>query len=205
MAEFYDKYSLFGVSLGTIPTWKPETWNYAAVVLFLIPVLSGVLQLVLTVYMQIVQKKRNPAAPKMGCMNVMLYIMPIFSVWFAFNVPAGVGFYWVCSSFFSLVQSVGLNLYFTPERIEKLCEKENKKMQKKYAAGKRTFMQRMLEQQGTAGQQMHERYEEETKDMSRAERTKYDKKVLDDARRRMAEKYGESYDDTGNSDSGSET
>lgn len=205
MAEFYDKFSLFGVNLGTIPTWKPETWNYAAVVLFLIPVLSGVLQLVLTVYMQIVQKKRNPAAPKMGCMNVMLYIMPIFSVWFAFNVPAGVGFYWVCSSFFSLVQSVGLNLYFTPERIEKLCEKENKKMQKKYAAGKRTFMQRMLEQQGTVGQQMHERYEEETKDMSRAERTKYDKKVLDDARRRMAEKYGESYDDTGNSDSGSET
>lgn len=49
-------------------------------------------------------------------MNVMLYVMPLFSVWFAFQVSAGVGFYWACSSFFSLLQTIGLNLYFTPER-----------------------------------------------------------------------------------------
>lgn len=118
ISEFYDKFSLFGINLGEIPTWHPDTWNAAAIGLFMIPVLSGALQLALTIYMQISQKKRNPGAPNMGCMNVMLYAMPIFSVWFAFQVPAGVGFYWVCSSFFSLIQSIGLNCYFTPARIE---------------------------------------------------------------------------------------
>ena len=124
MTEFYDKFNLFGINLGEVPSWHPDVWNATAIGLFLIPVLSGVLQLALTIYMQIYQKKKNPGMPNMGCMNIMLYAMPIFSVWFAFQVPAGVGFYWVCSSFFSLIQSVGLNCYFTKERIEAICEKE---------------------------------------------------------------------------------
>lgn len=196
MAEFYDKFNLFGINLGEIPRWNPDVWDSTAIGLFMIPILSGVLQLVLTIYTQIVQKKRNPDMPNAGCMNVMLYIMPVFSVWFAFQVPAGVGFYWVCSSFFSLLQTIGLNLYFTKERIEKLCEKENKKMQKKYVNGKKSFMQRMLDQQQglSEGQQKRERYAEETKDMSRSELSKYNQQVLKDARQRMAEKYGDTYE-----------
>lgn len=203
ITEFYDKFNLFGINLGEIPSWHPEVWNAAAVGLFLIPVFSGVLQLILTIYMQVVQKKRNPAMQSMGCMNIMLYVMPIFSVWFAFQVPAGVGFYWVCSSFFSLLQTIGLNLYFTPQRIEKLCEKENKKMQKKYVNGKKSFMQRMLDQQQglSEGQQKRERYAEETKDMSRSELSKYNQQVLKDARKRMAEKYGETYEGDENENS----
>lgn len=198
MTEFYDKFNLFGVNLGTVPQLHPDVWNASAIALFMIPFASGILQLIMTIYQQIAQKKRNPNMPKMGCMNVMLYVMPIFSVWFAFNVPAGVGFYWVCSSLFSLLQIIGLNMYFTPQRIEVLCEKENKKMEKKYASGKRTFMQRMMAAQ-TEGQQKHARYEEETKNMSRSELSKYNQQVLKDARKRMAEKYGESYDSDGES------
>ncbi|MGN1403571.1 MAG: YidC/Oxa1 family membrane protein insertase [Ruminococcus sp.] len=196
IAEFYDKFNLFGMNLGEIPQWNPEVWDSTAIGLFMIPILSGILQLILTIYMQIVQKKRNPDMPNAGCMNIMLYIMPIFSVWFAFQVPAGVGFYWVCSSFFSLLQTIGLNMYFTKERIEKICEKENKKMQKKYANGKKSFMQRMLDQQQglSEGQQKRERYAEETKDMSRSELSKYNQQVLKEARQRMAEKYGETYE-----------
>lgn len=196
ITEFYDKFKLFGINLGEIPSWHPEVWDSIAIGLFMIPILSGVLQLILTIYMQVVQKQRNPDMPNAGCMNVMLYIMPIFSVWFAFQVPAGVGFYWVCSSFFSLLQTIGLNMYFTKERIEKLCEKENKKMQKKYVNGKKSFMQRMLDQQQglSEGQQKRERYVEETKDMSRSELSKYNQQVLKDARKRMAEKYGETYE-----------
>lgn len=196
ISEFYDKFSLFGINLGEIPTWHPDTWNAAAIGLFMIPVLSGALQLALTIYMQISQKKRNPGAPNMGCMNVMLYAMPIFSVWFAFQVPAGVGFYWVCSSFFSLIQSIGLNCYFTPARIEKICEQETKKNAKKYANGKKSFMQRMMDaQQGMDVQNQREKYAEETKDMSRSELNKYNQQVLKEARKRLAEKYGDTYDE----------
>lgn len=147
--------------------------------------------------MQIYQKKKNPGMPNMGCMNIMLYAMPIFSVWFAFQVPAGVGFYWVCSSFFSLIQSVGLNCYFTKERIEAICEKENQKNAKKYANGKKSFMQRMMDvQQGNDVMNQREKYVEETNDMSRSELNKYNQQVLKDARKRMAEKYGETYDES---------
>ena len=197
MTEFYDKFNLFGINLGEVPSWHPDVWNATAIGLFLIPVLSGVLQLALTIYMQIYQKKKNPGMPNMGCMNIMLYAMPIFSVWFAFQVPAGVGFYWVCSSFFSLLQSVGLNCYFTKERIEAICEKENQKNAKKYANGKKSFMQRMMDvQQGNDVMNQREKYVEETKDMSRSELNKYNQQVLKDARKRMAEKYGETYDES---------
>ncbi len=71
------------------PTWHPEVWNTSAVILFCIPLLSGILQLIMTIYMQIMQKKRGTAPEQnMGCMNVMLYVMPLFSVWFAFQVSA---------------------------------------------------------------------------------------------------------------------
>lgn len=201
MADFYDKFSLFGINLGQIPQWNPDVWNATAIGLFMIPFLSGIIQLVLTVYMQVMQKKRNPAMKNMGCMNVMLYVMPIFSVWFAFQVPAGVGFYWVCSSFFSLVQSVGLNLYFTPERTERICKKQEEKLAKKYNGGKKKpLMQRLMDQQGelTQAQQQRQRYAEETEGMSRTELNKYNQQVIKDARRRMAEKYGDTYegDDT---------
>lgn len=194
ISEFYDKFTIFGVNLGDIPTWKPETWNYSAVVLFMIPVMAGLLQLVLTVYSQMKAKKRNPSqAKQMGYMNGMLYIMPLFSVWFAFNVPAGVGFYWVCSSFFSLIQTIGLNLYMTPERVEKICKKQDEKNTKKYANGKKNFMQRMMDMQNgpTEAQQKRAQYAKDTENLSRSELTKYNNQVLQEARQRYAEKYGD--------------
>lgn len=205
MTDFYEKFSLFGINLGQVPTWSPQVWDATAIGLFLIPFMSGVLQLLLTIYTQITQKKRNPAMKNMGCMNVMLYVMPVFSVWFAFQVPAGVGFYWVCSSFFSLLQSVGLNMYFTPERTEKICEKQEAKLAKKYANGKKSFTQRLFAQQSelTEAQQKRQRYAEETKDMSRSELNKYNQQVIKDARKRMAEKYGDTYEGDDVSDDGS--
>lgn len=200
--EFLDRFSLFGVNLGVVPEFKPDIWDKTSIVLWLIPILSGVIQLIMTIYMQIVQKKRNPAMKNMGCASAMLYFMPIFSIWFAYQVPAGVGFYWICSSFFSLVQTVGLNLYFTPERSEKMLEKENEKMKKKYANGKKSFAQRMLEQNNANASTVNskrERYDEDTKDMSKQELSAYNRQILNEARKRMAEKYGDTPPDNNKS------
>ena len=51
-------------------------------------------------------------------------------------------------------------------------------------------------QELSEGQQKRARYEEDTKDMSRNELSKYNQQVLKDARKHMAEKYGESYDES---------
>lgn len=193
VADFLDHFTVFGVNLGATPTWKPEVWDTSAIILFCIPLLSGILQLIMTIYMQMVQKKRGTAQQQnMGCMNVMLYVMPLFSVWFAFQVSAGVGFYWACSSFFSLLQTIGLNLYFTPERGARIIEKENKKMEAKYAAGKQSFTERVMNQNAGAARVQET---EKTKNMSNRELSAYNKQKIQDARKRMAEKYGESYDE----------
>lgn len=49
--------SFFGIDLGATPQFKPEVWNKTAILLFLIPVIAGVSQLVLTFITQRIQKK----------------------------------------------------------------------------------------------------------------------------------------------------
>ena len=81
--------------------------------------------------------------------------------------------------------------------IIRLVVYSKQKNAKKYANGKKSFMQRMMDvQQGNDVMNQREKYVEETKDMSRSELNKYNQQVLKDARKRMAEKYGETYDES---------
>ena len=132
------------IDLGAQPSLSPDGgWTAANLALASIPFISGLLQLGMTIYTQVRQKKMNPDAPSMGGMNAMLYIMPIFSVVLAFSMPAGVGFYWVFSSLFSLIQTVALNHYFTPERSARIAAKAKEKASRK----KPGLYQKMMEQQ----------------------------------------------------------
>lgn len=186
--------SLFGLDLGAIPQFKPEHWSGTAFALFMIPVLSGVFQLLYTIYTQSYQKKNNPDMPSMGAMNIMLYVMPLFSVWFAFQVPAGVGFYWILSTLIAWIQSIALNAYFTDEKIAEVAAKEKEKNKKKKNGG---FMQKMLEQQQAATGAVSNRvnYSDDTNGMSRSELNAYQRERIREARKRMAEKYGDDYND----------
>ena len=93
--EFNEHYTILGANLGKIPEFHPETWNAEAVILFCIPFLAGLAQLVQSIYSQVHQKKTNPQMQGGGCMAVMLYVMPVLSVVWAFALPAGIGFYWI--------------------------------------------------------------------------------------------------------------
>lgn len=210
VSEFNNK--LFGiVDLGDIPTINPETWNAAAIILILIPVMSGVIQLLMTIYQQYRSKKMNPDAPSMAGMNIMLYIMPIFSVWIAFSFPAGIGFYWTMSSLFSFVQSFILYKVYTPEYVAKLVEKDKLKKKKKNRSGMMERYQQMMQEQmnqqnGGSGAQNNQKIAvagisddndeiaPEVK-LSRAKQKEYEKMIIREARRRQAEKYGEEFID----------
>lgn len=194
--------TLFGiVDLGQVPTIHPEVWNLSSVCLLLIPILSGVFQLILTIYTQARSKKLNPESSQMmGGMNIMLYIMPIFSVWIAYSFPAGIGFYWAISSLFSLVQTVFLYTYFNEERSAKILAKDKKKYQANRKKKGGTFMDKMLEQQqmmnntNTNGSKEYKSYDEKDK-MSRAKMNDINKQKINEARKRMYEKYGDEYTD----------
>lgn len=205
VSEFADTFTIGNTNLSETPTFKLK--ENSTFFLFLIPILSGLMQLVLTIYMQIMQKKRNPDMPDMGAMNIMLFGMPLFSVWLAFTVPAGVGFYWICSSGFSFIQSVLLYAWFNEKRVQKIGEAERKKAKK--ANRRPSMMQRMLEQQEellrqqesngssaaklSGGPANRVRYSDDDgeRKLSRSEMEEYNTAVIREARRRMAEKYGE--------------
>jgi YidC/Oxa1 family membrane protein insertase len=195
LSDFYEKFQILGIHLGQQPTIHPSVWNYESVMLALIPVIAGLLQLVLTIFSQIQQKRTNPEAQQqMKSMNIMMYIMPIFSIWFAYIVPAGVGFYWICSSFFSLIQTIGLNLYFTKERMVKIAEKEREKNKKKQKSGKKSLYQQLLEQQNAQNNNLNQHRkesEEELDGMSRKEVSAHNRKKLDQQRSKLEEKYGD--------------
>ena len=63
------------------------------------------------------------------------------------------------------------------------------------------MMQRMLEQQNQLNQGdpgYRPDYNADTEGMSRSEKQNYNRKLINEARKRMAEKYGEDYDENDN-------
>lgn len=189
-------YDFFGVYLGTIPTWKSVTC--------IIPILNLVLQLLVTIVSQYYQKKNNPDAAKAaGAMNIMLYVMPLFSLWISFTYPMGLGLYWCYSSLFSVAQTFVLNKVYTPDHVAELVEKD---IAKQKASGKQNFMQKMAEaqmiQSGKDPKEVRKAIYEDMGDeyVEPKKKTKYEmkeeqRKKLNEARKRMAEKYGDVYEE----------
>ena len=188
-------YDLFGISLGTIPSWKSLTC--------IIPILCFLLQLLVTVVSQYFSKKNNPTMANMGGgMKAMLYIMPLFSLWIGFSYPMGLGLYSCYSSLFALGQTIFLNKIYTPEHVAELVQKDIAKQKK---SGKPTLMERMAEAQmikeGKDPKEIRKALSddddyEEPKKLSKQELRDEQRRKLNEARRRMAEKYGDDYDDS---------
>lgn len=207
---------LFGiVDLGDIPTMHPETWDKAAVLLVAIPIMSALVNLVMTIYQQIRSKKMNPDASNMAGMNLMMYSFPLISLWVGFRAPAGLGFYWMLSAAFGLVQSVILYKVYTPEYVAKLVEKDKQKKKKSGRPGLMERYQQIMEEQmaqqnggrpvtqggnggggggkiATAAAADEEDEKPEVK-LSKAKQKEYERMIIREARRKQAEKYGEEF------------
>ena len=203
VSEFSENFTIFGANLGKTPTLHPEVWDKEAIILCAIPFLAGISQLLVSFYSMIHQKKTNPTPQAGGgCMNVMMLLMPIMSIWIAFEVPAGIGFYWIWSSLFSFLVTLGLNCYFTHDRVVAMNEREKEKA-RIYAEKhpeKKTFMQKMLEQQAALEAQNGGSTVNSGEKKSRSEQNKANRDAINDARRRMAEKYGDLYEDSKDSE-----
>lgn len=86
--------------------------------IFSIYILIPVLCFISNVAAQLITMKINGTAQtQQGCMKLMIVLMPLFSAWIAYSVPAAVGFYWICSSVFSLVQSLIMGKLYGPTQL----------------------------------------------------------------------------------------
>ncbi len=183
-------YTFFGLDLGKIPSWG---WN----LLILIPLLSFLTNLGYTFYTQYKMKKNNPSANQMGMgMSAMLYVMPIVSAVFTFQFPAGVGIYWIISTVFSFFQTMLLYKLYSAERVAAMDLKKGPKKKKKKSMYERMMEAQLAQQNGGVPVSTNNDDDTPEEKLSKSATKELQRQRLNEARRRMAEKYGEDYDDS---------
>lgn len=112
ITELYDNLNFLGIPLGQVPM------EHMGFPMILVPILSFLLALVQTFISNRNMAQNNPDTAKTtGCMKVMMYGMPLISLWISFSVPAGAGFYWAISYVFGIIQTIVLNKLYNPAAL----------------------------------------------------------------------------------------
>lgn len=125
LLELYDNLNFLGIPLGQVPK---DNMGFPMI---LVPIISFLLSLAQTFISNRNMRKQNPDTMKsMGSMNIMLWIMPFMSLWIAFTVPAGAGFYWAISYAFGIGQTFLLNKLYDPAKLRQEAEEEIRELEK---------------------------------------------------------------------------
>lgn len=140
--QINERYDFFGINLTTAP-------GFAFTIAMIIPVLSFIFQF-LSMHATPQQEPSDPQqAATMKSMKTFMNIMPIFSFFISVTAPAGIGLYWAMGSLVSFLTSISIAAYFKKADMDKIVEKSKakaaKKIAKRKAKGKKTFMERMQE------------------------------------------------------------
>ena len=108
---FISKFNLFGLDLAKTPEFKHFD------ILWVIPIVSGLIAFATSFYSMYRQKKTNPEMgknPMMGCMTIF---SPVMQIYFAFLFPISIGIYIIMSSVLSFVQMIVLNHIYEPKKV----------------------------------------------------------------------------------------
>ena len=165
-----------GLDLGATPGFELP--------LILIPILSLIMSLAQMIISQIIQKKTNPDMPEQpGCAKFTLYIMPLFSLYIAFQVPAGVGFYWALNYLFGILQSLIVYKFWPTEKLKEQAKAE---LDKKNINITATATVVDVDEEGN-----EIKVSKKMSDMSAKEIKEYQRRKIEEARKADAEKYGD--------------
>lgn len=118
-------FNFLGINLGQIPSWRwilGGSYTLAGFGMFIIPIISALSQFA---SMQITQKlngsvvtndkgekDEDAAAAAAKSMKTMMYIMPIFSLWIGFSMPASMCIYWIAQAVFNTAIDAILTLHY---------------------------------------------------------------------------------------------
>lgn len=130
-------FTFLGINMAQTPDFK--VFN----LLWLIPILSGVTSLMTSVLSYMRQRKTNPEMSKNPAMGCMSFGMPLFSVYIAFQFPAGIGIYWTMSNLFMFFQTLVIGHTHSPKNvlakvmIEETIERRSMENNLKLVAGRK--------------------------------------------------------------------
>ncbi len=178
-----------GIDFGTVPTFG---FN----LLVLIPILSGVTALITTL-ITMKQQERNGQTMQ-AAMKYMMYFTPLMSVWIGFTLPAGVGVYWIVSNIVQIVITLILGRIYTPEKLANMTDKNSEKTKEKMRRKREKLeaYNKMMEAKGKAPKSLDADLSKKAKpelDENSVKDKELAKLRLAEARKKMAEKYGDEY------------
>ncbi len=136
-------FSFLGIDLSQIPNWKIwawQVWNWNAIGGLLIPLLSASSQMVQMWLSQrandslvtdkngledkeTAQKSQTAQQTKM-----MMWMMPLMSLWIGFTVPAALSLYWFVGGLASMIEN-----HFMTKHFRKVYDAEDEERRKRYA------------------------------------------------------------------------
>lgn len=92
-------------------------------------------------------------------MKSMQITMPLMSVFIGISMPAGIGIYWTMNAFLSLLTQIGINFYYDHADMDEILKKQMEKAEKKRKknGGKKSFMERMMENSEAAQEELEKR------------------------------------------------
>jgi YidC/Oxa1 family membrane protein insertase len=133
--KFLPDVTLFGTELGINPWDAFGQWYWG---LIFIPIVN----LALTYLAQFISKKisyqsaqQDPSAQgAMGSMNLMLYTMPLMSMFFTFTFPAAIGVYWIFRTILNTLQQFVLAKTMP---YPKFAEEDIKRIEKELKVNKK--------------------------------------------------------------------
>ncbi len=108
---FMEKFTFLGLDLAKAPDYKSFDIYWA------IPIISGLIALLTSVYSLMRQKKTNPEMAKNPSMGCMMLMTPAMQIYFGFLFPISVGLYIIMSSLISFVQMIALNHLYEPKKV----------------------------------------------------------------------------------------
>lgn len=137
--DYYDQmknlstdFNFFGGGTLLVNPWSDK--GFADInILWLIPLLSGLTAVgssfLSMKFMNLATPGQNQ--PGQGCTNnMMIWMMPLFSLYITFTVPGAVGIYWICSNIIAFAQTFVLNQIYNPVKIRAQAEIEYEERRK---------------------------------------------------------------------------
>ncbi len=105
--------SFLGMNLGAVPSFT--TFN----VLFLLPLLSAATSFLLSKVTTWLQERSTGAAATQQN-GMMLWMMPLISIWIGFTLPAGLTVYWIAGNIVGILQEFLLPIIYNARRRKRL-------------------------------------------------------------------------------------
>jgi YidC/Oxa1 family membrane protein insertase len=117
-------YNFLGMDLSVLPSdvIKTFVFEWSNIGVILMPVISAALSFLMSKASMTGQSKQNPAASQM---KMMMWMMPLMSLWIGFTLPAALCVYWIAQSAFSAIQEWLMGKFYN----QKIEEEENQRQE----------------------------------------------------------------------------